>query len=170
VLAEEVTQEVFVLLWRHPERFDPAKGGIRGFLVAMARLRAIDALRAEGARRRREVRHGPVWSPIDDEIDARLLRGEREARVAAAVRALPAPERDVVSLTFYGRHSYRRAAELLGRPEGTTKSQVRAGLRRLGTSLADERTGPAPIEAPTAERTGGPAARDGGLNGAGYAL
>lgn len=69
VLAEEVTQEVFLRYWSHPERFDPSPGTLRSFLLVMAHRRAVDALRSESARRRRSSerprrRRGPPPTPI----------------------------------------------------------------------------------------------------------
>ena len=54
--AEDVTQEVFVFLWEHPERIDPGRGTLRGFLATLTHRRAVDAVRQEEARRRRETR------------------------------------------------------------------------------------------------------------------
>ena len=54
--AEEVVQEVFLRLWNEPERYDPARGALRSFLLAQAHGRAVDLLRSEGARRAREER------------------------------------------------------------------------------------------------------------------
>src|SRR5688572_18358037 len=55
-LAEEVVQEVFLRLWNEPEKFDPARGSLRAFLLAQTHGRSVDLVRAESARRAREER------------------------------------------------------------------------------------------------------------------
>src|SRR5262245_60864489 len=68
-LAEEVVQEVFVRLWRAPERFDPERGSMRSFLLAQVHGRAVDLLRAESARRGREARDAWKSSVTGDDLE-----------------------------------------------------------------------------------------------------
>lgn len=134
-LAAEVTQDVFVHLWTRPDKFDPARGSLRSFLLASASGRAIDVVRSESARGRREertARSTPVDSP---EADDMLLERERSARIAAAISELPAVERDAIVSTFYGEVTYREAARILSVPEGTLKSRIRTGLMELRRAL-----------------------------------
>lgn len=145
-MAEDVTQEVFLQLLRHPERFDPARGSLRTYLLVIARHKAIDMLRAEKRRCAREHRAdtlvdhaGPV------EPDAATLDRDRTLRVAAALSRLPRHERDALVVAFFGGYTYQQAAVYLGQPEGSTKSRIRSGLRRLAQALAD-----APIDLPAA--------------------
>ena len=113
--AEEVCQTVFTDLWAAPERFDPARGSLRSWLLTQAHARSVDVVRAEAARRRR------------DERDARAARPGRGAtsrppstelawptQVRRALDRLPAGERDPIVLAYFGGHSYRQAAEQLG--------------------------------------------------------
>ena len=85
VLAEEVTQDVFLALWRQPERFDPSRSSLRGYLAMMASRRAIDRLRSEAARRRREetVADGDpsVRSPV---LESELVATALDLREALA--------------------------------------------------------------------------------------
>ncbi len=135
--AAEVTQDVFVRLWAQPEKFDPARGSLRSFLLAMANGRAIDVVRSEIARRNREDRTSRFAPPACAESDQELLERERSATIAGAVSELPPGERDAIVSAFYGERTYREAAEVLGEPEGTVKSRIRAGLRTLHAALGD---------------------------------
>ena len=136
-MADDVTQEVFVQLWRHPDQFDPTKGALRNFLVMVAYRKAVDAARSESSRRSRERRddrsQGP---PAPGAVDAGLLEREESDWIAEAVRRLPQPEQDAVSVAFFGGYTYREAAKLLGQSEGTTKTRIRSGLHRLAVTLA----------------------------------
>lgn len=137
-MAEEVTQDVFVHLWRHPEKFDPARGTLGAYLATIARGKAVDAVRAERSRRRREERSDD-WAGRAgaDDVDLGLLVRERAAGVAEAISRLPPLEREALAIAFYGQCTYQQTAVILGQPEGTIKSRIRAGLRRLGDALVD---------------------------------
>jgi RNA polymerase sigma-70 factor (ECF subfamily) len=134
-LAEEIVQEVFVRLWHEPDRFDPARGTLRSFLLAQVHSRAVDFLRSETARRNREEREarGQAESGynLEDEVH-HLLEGEH---IRQALGAIPEAERKPIELAYFGGHSYREVAQLLGEPEGTVKSRIRAGLKRMHQSL-----------------------------------
>ncbi len=136
-LAAEVTQDVFTRLWTHPDKFDPARGSLRSFLLASANGRAIDVVRSEGWRRGREERTSRLAPAVSAGADRELLEQERSARIAAALSELPAPQRDAIVSAFYGEHTYREAAQVLCEPEGTIKSRIRAGLRTLRNALGD---------------------------------
>ena len=133
--AEDVTQEVFMRLWRDPGRFDPARGSIRTFLLTMTHHMAVDRIRSTTARHRREVQSLTADSAISD-VEGEALLGQVRERIVAAVDALPAPEKEAIRTAFYGDCTYREAARILRQPEGTTKSRIRSGLKRLEVSLA----------------------------------
>ena len=138
VLAEEVVQEIFLRLWRQPERFDPTRGSMRSFLFAQAHGRAVDLLRAETARRAREERDAFRSPTVDDDLEravADLTEGEAVRR---ALATLSDAERQVIELAYFGGHTYREVAVLLEQPEGTVKSRIRSGLLRLRAALIDE--------------------------------
>jgi len=134
--AADVAQDVFLLFGRYPDRFDPDRGSLRSFLLTITHHRAVDLLRREHARQVREERVVTSEPSVRLEVDDDVLRGEVVARVLAALEALPAAERDAITTAFYGRCSYREAAVRLGQSEGTTKSRIRSGLRRLRPLLA----------------------------------
>lgn len=134
--AQDVVQDVFVDLWCHPQRYDPALGGLRAYLALCARHRAHDVVRSELRRVGREDRHLRLL-PDEPEATAadRLLVAETASAVRDAVRLLPPDQRQVVELAYFGGLSYRAVAEAVGIPEGTAKSRVRLALSRLEAML-----------------------------------
>ena len=136
-LAEEVVQEVFVRLWNDADRFDPARGSLRSWLLAQAHGRAVDLLRSESARKAREERdvRGRAESGYDLEHEVFDLAVAEQVR--DALTALPADERRAIELAYFGGLTYREVAVRLDQPEGTVKSRIRAGLKRLRAGLAD---------------------------------
>jgi RNA polymerase sigma factor (sigma-70 family) len=133
-LAEDVTQEVFVILWEHPGRIDPGRGTLRGYLATLTRRRAVEAVRREEARRRREARVPLAQTDVLDVADA-LLRSETAGRVRTAVDALPDGQRRALELAYFDGYTYREVADVLGIPEGTAKSRLRLALGRIADSL-----------------------------------
>ncbi len=134
VLAEEVTQEVFVRLWREPERFDPTRGSLRTFLLSVTHGRAIDILRSEMSRRAREERSRSVAEAGYD-LEQEVFDLTTAERVRKAVAKLPGVERKAIELAYFGGHSYREVAAIENEPEGTIKSRIRSGLRRMEREL-----------------------------------
>ena len=134
--AQDVAQEVFVELWSHPDRYDPAAGSLRTYLTVLARRRAIDVVRSELRRIARQERnhrltpHQGIASP-SDEVEA----AEAAGVVRAAVRLLPESQREVVELAYFGGLSYREVALAIGIPEGTAKSRLRLALAKLESVL-----------------------------------
>lgn len=129
-MAEEVAQDVFVALWRRPGAFDAARGSLQGFLMGVARNKAIDVVRREETRKKaREalISEQETTSTVDsatEQIDERQ-------RVAAALAGLSGPQREAVVLAYYGGRTYREVAAELGIPEGTAKTRLRDGLGKL---------------------------------------
>lgn len=137
-LADDVTQEVFMRLWRRPEQFDPARGTLRTYLVTMARSMAKDAARSAGSRHQREARAHNAW-PVDRttaDPEPKAIRTEAADIVVRALDQLGDASRDAIVVAYFGGLSYREAALALGLPEGTLKSRIRAGLRELRNLLA----------------------------------
>jgi RNA polymerase sigma-70 factor (ECF subfamily) len=137
--AEEVTQTVFLTLWSQPERYDPARGAVRSWLLAQAHGRAVDHVRAETARRKRQERDAQLSAvPPSAEVEAAVHAAALAAHVRRAVDALPPGEREAILLAYFGGHSYRETAALLDQPEGTVKSRIRSALQNLRRTLAAE--------------------------------
>jgi RNA polymerase sigma-70 factor, ECF subfamily len=134
--AQDVVQDVFVELWSHPDRYDPAAGPLRTYLIVLARHRAVDLVRSELRRIARQERHHrltpgqPCEAPGD-----RVMAATMAAAIRDAVRTLPDGQRRVVELAYFEGLSYREVALAAGIPEGTAKSRLRLALAKLETML-----------------------------------
>ena len=141
-LAEDVVQEVFLTLWRDPNRFDPARGGFATWLLTLIHHKAVDAVRRESTIRRRMVaapEAGEDWSPTpvpgaDQAAMARVAAGQ----VRAALHRLPMEQRQVLALAYFGGHTQREIAVLTGVPLGTVKSRMFTAVQRLRSLLSDQ--------------------------------
>jgi RNA polymerase sigma-70 factor (ECF subfamily) len=134
-LAEEVAQDVFVDLWKRPERFDPERGALRTFLLTRAHGRAVDLIRSEAARNAREERSARETVATGYDLDRYAWDLAVADRVKVAVESLPEGERRAIEMAYFDGRTYREVAALLDEPEGTIKSRIRSGLRRLRESL-----------------------------------
>jgi RNA polymerase sigma-70 factor (ECF subfamily) len=141
VLAEEIVQEVFLRLWRAPDRFDPERGSLRSFLFAQVHGRSVDLLRAETARRNREARDAFRSPTVDDDLERAVADLTEAEIVRRTVGSLSDGERAAIELAYFGGHTYREVAALLGEPEGTVKSRIRSGLLRLRAALIEAGVG-----------------------------
>jgi len=135
-MAEEVLQEVFLRLWRAPERFDPTRGALRSFLLMEANGRAVDAVRSDVARRGLETRTRPAVRTEDaDPVAAEVWDAAMADNLRDALDSLSDGEREAIELAYYGHHPYKEVAVILGVPEGTVKSRIRSGLSRMRDRL-----------------------------------
>jgi RNA polymerase sigma-70 factor (ECF subfamily) len=138
-LAEDVCQTVFTELWSRPERFDPSRSGLRPWLVAQAHSRAVDAARAEKARRHHERGGGEIDpTPPSAEVEVAAHVGSLAKGARRAFDRLPTVERDAILLAYLGGHTSMETARLLGAPEATVKSRVRQGLMNLRRTVQTE--------------------------------
>ena len=136
-LAEEVVQEVFLRLWNSPEKFDPERGSLRSYLLAQCHGRSVDLLRSETSRKRREERDLRETAEGGYDVEHEVWDLAVAEHVQSAITKLPEAEREAIALAYLGGHTYREVASLLDQPEGTVKSRIRAGLKRMRSELAD---------------------------------
>lgn len=139
VLAEDVTQEVFLRLWNHPDRFDPARGSLRTFLLSQTHGRSVDLIRSESARRIREDNETRLADEAGPTIEEEVLSLQTAEAVRKALKLLDPGERSAIEMAYFGGRSYREVATILDQPEGTVKSRIRSGLKKLGEALSEQR-------------------------------
>ena len=135
--AQDVTQDVFLRLWNHPDRFDAARGSLRSFLLTQSHGKAVDAIRSLNARRSREVRDGRLTAGAAYDINNEAWDLALSDQVTRALDALPEHERRVIELAYFEGQTYVEVARTLGQPEGTVKSRIRQGMRRMRSALVE---------------------------------
>ena len=140
-MAEEIVQEVFLRLWNQPDKFDPERGSLRAFLLAQTHGRSVDMLRAETSRRRREERDARSTAEAGYDIEREVMDLSVADQVNEVMAVLPVDERRAIELAYFGGHTYRQVAVMLDQPEGTVKSRIRSGLRRMRDQLMDAGVG-----------------------------
>lgn len=136
-LAEEVTQDAFVRVWRRAASFDPERGQVVSWLLTITRNLAIDAIR---------LRRDP---PIDPALVSTLADSAPDAGYQIEVRTqldvLPTDQARVVVLAAYYGFTVREVADIEGIPLGTAKTRLRRGLARLRRVSETRRPVPAPV-------------------------
>jgi RNA polymerase sigma-70 factor (ECF subfamily) len=135
--AEDVTQEVFLRLWSEPDRFDPERGSLRSFLLAQAHGRAVDAVRSTISRRAREAREAARTARAEYDLQHEAWDLALADQVERAMSELSDDERRAIELAYFDGRTYREVARVLEQPEGTVKSRIRSGMRRLRDALVD---------------------------------
>jgi RNA polymerase sigma-70 factor (ECF subfamily) len=135
-MSEEVTQEVYLDVWRQSSRFDQERGSALSWLMTIAHRTAVDKVRASEASRRRDDAHAATHQDIDFDITAETAQASFEAqRVRRALATLTDAQRDAVELAYLGGYTHTEVARLLDLPLGTAKTRIRDGLIRLRDTL-----------------------------------
>jgi RNA polymerase sigma-70 factor (ECF subfamily) len=132
--AEEITQDVFMRCWRNLDRYQPSQGTLAAWLLSITHNRAIDELRSRRGKDARRELPGEtllLQSLIEPGYDEALLRSE----VSAALHELPAAQREVVELVFWGGLTRREIADQLQLPLGTVHTRLRLGMDKLREAL-----------------------------------
>jgi len=144
--AEELVQDVFLRLWRTAPQFDPDRGAFRTWFLTGVRNRIWDELRSR-SREERLLVAGEVEQLLSEaadpgvDVEELVYRRERGRAVLRALQCLPAEQRRVLVLAYFGGGlSHAAIAEHLGLPLGTVKKRTRLGLQKLRALLGDERT------------------------------
>jgi RNA polymerase sigma-70 factor (ECF subfamily) len=135
--AEDAVQEAFMNVWSRAAGFDPGRGSMRAWLLTAVRNRCIDHLRGRGGRERREEELEPesvyALSPSDPwrEVALSLER----AAVRDAMASLPAEQRQVIEMAYFGGYSHNEISGMTRVPLGTVKGRMRLGLEKMGSYL-----------------------------------
>lgn len=135
--AEDAVQDAFMNVWSHAPTFDAQRGSMRAWLLTSVRNRCIDYLRGRGAHEReeRELRTEVEYaaSPSDPWREVALLI--EQAAVRDAMASLPAEQRQVVELAYFGGYSQTEIADMTRVPLGTVKGRMRLALEKMGSFL-----------------------------------
>ena len=132
--SEEVAQEVLLEVWRTATRFDAAKGGAATWVMTMAQRRAIDRVRSVTAAAQREHKAAAA-SLAHDEVAETVEAAMDREQVRRCLDSLSEPQRESITLAYYGGHTYRQVAGQFGVALGTIKSRIRDGLIRMRDCL-----------------------------------
>ena len=129
--AKDVTQEVFISAWRSRRRYEPAKGTLAGWLIAITKNRIIDNVRSEQRHADRRSGNDPAEVPVAAEVEQ---VGDR-MMIAEALRCLSERARQVITLHYFDDLTHRQIAERMAVPLGTVKSDLRRGLSQIRHQL-----------------------------------
>lgn len=133
--AEDVLQEVFMVVWNRASTYDSSAGSPAGWLVGIARNRAIDRLRA-AAVRTRTLEEAPVSQPPDTP-ERTAETTERQRAVVRALEAMPQEQRELIEEAYYFGFTQSELAERHQLPLGTVKTRIRNGMMALRQQLQD---------------------------------
>ncbi len=142
-LAQDVSQEIFVRLWRKPESYVAERGRFLTWLISVTRNRAVDEIRSRSRRLRHETaspeeqeREIPAGEGNDPALNAQLAEQARTVR--AALADLPPEQRQVIELAYFGGLTQQEISDRLDQPLGTVKTRIRLGMQKLRAALAPE--------------------------------
>jgi RNA polymerase sigma-70 factor (ECF subfamily) len=139
-VAEDVTQEAFLSVWRSGARFDRTRGSVRTWLLGVVRNRAIDVLRRDAGRAPAvslELESVPEQESRFERTDAEALRHETAREVRGVLSELPADQVQVVQLAYFGGLTHSEIADVLGMPLGTVKGRMRLAMDKMRAKLAE---------------------------------
>jgi RNA polymerase sigma-70 factor (ECF subfamily) len=141
--AEEVVAEAFAQVWRSAAGFDPARGSVPAWIATICRTRALDLVRSR-KRRARVVEEAAVvsdegeslvFAPAFESADRSAELTETSAIVRKSLADLPAEQRRVIELAYFGGLSQSEIAAQLSQPLGTVKTRMRSGMEKLRQAL-----------------------------------
>lgn len=134
--ASEVTQDVYLEVWRQSARFDSERGSVLPWLLTIAHRRAVDRVRSAQASVERDHRYAEsnTETPFDV-VSEQVQRSLDAQRVRRVLEDLTDVQREAVSLAYFGGYTHSEVAELLQLPLGTVKTRIRDGLIRMRDAL-----------------------------------
>jgi RNA polymerase sigma-70 factor (ECF subfamily) len=136
-LAEDVTQEAFLALWRSGARYDRARGSVRTWVLGIVHNRAIDALRRSMVHDRRRASDEGIEERFESDVrtDTEAARRSEAREIQALIDELPEEQSRVIQLAYFGGFTHSEIAEMLGAPIGTIKGRMRLGLEKMRARL-----------------------------------
>ena len=134
--SEEVTQEVFLEIWRHSARFDAGRGSALSWMLTIAHRKAVDRVRSSEASRSRDESWGVSHQDVDHDATAEGAVQRLDAeRVHQALQTLTDAQRQALELSYLSGYTHTEVASMLGLPLGTAKTRIRDGLIRLRDTM-----------------------------------
>lgn len=125
--AEDVLHDIFLQLWRSPEKFDPTRGNLASWLAVIARNRAIDGTRRE--RPRIDPEDVVLISPVNIETEAE--RAAVAEKVRRLLQEMPEAQRSAVEMAFFEGMTHGEIAAATQEPLGTVKTRIRSALMTI---------------------------------------
>jgi RNA polymerase sigma-70 factor (ECF subfamily) len=132
--AQEVTQDVFFAIWRHPERFDRTRGSLLTWLIILSRSRALDLLRSTKGNAGGLELTAEALDTNPALIEA--FTPDRKLLIDKLMRRLPEEQGRVVQSCYIEGYAAREVAALLKLPLGTVKSRTRLALKKMRSELS----------------------------------
>jgi RNA polymerase sigma-70 factor, ECF subfamily len=136
--AEDVTQEVFLEIWRKAARFDRALGRAKTWVMTIAHRRAVDAVRRSESQRRQDQHAVPDEGSHDEPAET-VIKAQEHGAVRDCLGTLTELQLESVRLAYFNGYTYNEVASLLGKPLPTIKTRMRDGLIRLRDCLEGAR-------------------------------
>ena len=136
-VAEEVVQEVFLAVWRRSATYHPGRGKVRQWLVSIARNRAIDRVRGNLKPSQTVELDESLTDPSAPEAWEYVDQSVQRERVRAELATLPAEQREVIELAYYGGLTLQQISDQTQVPLGTIKSRTRLAMDKLRQALRD---------------------------------
>lgn len=134
--AQEVTQEVYVEVWKQASRYTAARGSVLGWMATMAHRRAVDRVRSVTSEVARDERYAYTGVEREgDEVWDSVAQRYEVDRVRGAIGTLTPIQREALQLAYYEGLTQSQISASLNLPLGTVKTRIRDGLRRLGEAL-----------------------------------
>jgi len=131
--AEEILQDIFYQLWRTASQFDASRGSLPGWLMVIARNRAISRLRHHNPAAGEELFENTVVLPVN--LESAVAQKELMGRVKGAIETLPREQRAAVELAYFEGLTHSEIAERTGDPLGTVKTRLRTALETLKRAM-----------------------------------
>ena len=134
--ADDVLQESFLQIWREAHHYSPKAGKPLGWVITIARRRAIDRVRRRDSYRRAKQRFEDEIKPRTQTIrataaDSEVSQSDLRQFLGRQMRTLPKVQREAVELAYFGGMSQRQIAATTNTPLGTVKTRLQLGLRKL---------------------------------------
>ena len=133
--AEEISQDVYLDVWRNAGRYLPGRGSAKAWIVTIAHRRAVDVVRREEASRRRSEQAGRRVETAHDMVAESAEGTDEKHRLIRALEGLPEEQRTAIELAYFDGLTYQEVADRIGAPVGTVKSRMHTALNRLGYIL-----------------------------------